>query len=113
MMKIMTMQTKGLGQESTALPDLRERWQKNQYSVLLRRKQQFQVRTFTVHFYVMRITLVDVYATATATESIADDYENVEGSGSEEHSTTRPRRDMTEINIEKETTTSGLWFSCL
>ena len=53
-------------------------------------------------------TLLDVYAAAT--ESIADDYDNVEGSGSEEHSTTRPRRDMTESSIEKETTTSGLWL---
>ena len=51
-------------------------------------------------------TLLDLYATAT--ESIADDYDNVEGSGSEEHSTTRPSRDMTESSIEKETTTSGL-----
>ena len=46
------------------------------------------------------------------TESIADDYDyNVQGSGSEEYSTTRPKKEMTEIDIEKETTTSGLCFN--
>ena len=107
MMKTMTM-TKGLGQESTALPDLRERWQKDQYSVLLRRKQQFQVHTLTVHFYVMRTTLVDVYATATATESIADDYDyNVQGSESGEYSTIRPKREMTESSFWEG---NNFWF---
>ena len=57
----------------------------------------------------MRTTLVDVYATATATESIADEYDyNIQGSGSEEYSNTRPKREMTESDIEKESSTSGL-----
>ena len=42
------------------------------------------------------ITLVDIYAT------------DVQGSGSGEYSTTRPKREMTESDIEKESSTSGL-----
>jgi hypothetical protein len=56
------------------------------------------------------ISLVDIYATAT--ESIdADDYDyNMQGSGSWEYSTIMPEREMTESDIEKQTTTSGLCF---
>ena len=66
------------------------------------------------NFLFFMIILVDVYATEledslAMTESITDDYDySVEGLGSGEYSTTRPKRDMAEINTEKETTTCGL-----
>ena len=47
------------------------------------------------------ITLVDIYPTG------GYDY-NVQGSGSGEYSTIRPKREMTESDIEKESSTSGL-----
>ena len=60
------------------------------------------------------ITLVDEDVYATATERIAKDYDyNIQGSGSGEYSTIRPKREMTEIDIDKETTNSGLCFNGL